>query len=203
MRYSKSKKITIAIISFVCILFVGFIIYKGIADSMKISNNAEPTKSKSDALASISKITKKVTKKKDTKKETKKEENKVTKSAKDEKVKVVGKKSDTKKEETKEDDGFTDERDDGLVGTYTITSLKIGDKKYTSSEIKKLKDNGYSLELEMNKDGTANVSVLYINKLYAYDNDCFQDGTDRIEYTKKGSKLKIKIDDAEMVFKKN
>ena len=85
----------------------------------------------------------------------------------------------------------------------TITSLKIGDKKYTNSEIKKLKDNGYSLELEMNKDGTANVSVLYINKLYAYDNDCFQDGTDRIEYTKKGSKLKIKIDDAEMVFKKN
>ena len=199
MRYSKSKKITIAIISFVCILFVGFIIYKGIADSMKISDNVEPTKSKSDVFASVSKLTKKITKKKDTKKV----ENKVTKSVKDEKVKVVGKKSDTKKEETKEDDGFTDERDDGLVGTYTITSLKIGDKKYTNSEIKKLKDNGYSLELEMNKDGTANVSVLYINKLYAYDNDCFQDGTNRIEYTKKGSKLKIKIDDAELVFKKN
>ena len=190
MRYSKSKKITIAIISFVCVLFVGFIIYKGIADSMKISDGAEPTKSKSDVFASVSKITKKVTKKKDTKKETKKEENKVTKSAKDEKIKVVSKKSVTKKEEP-QDDGFTDERDE------------IGDKKYTNSEIKKLKDNGYSLELEMNKDGTANVSVLYINKLYAYDNDCFQDGTDRIEYTKKGSKLKIKIDDAEMVFKKN
>lgn len=202
MRYSKSKKITIAIISFICVLFVGFIIYKGIADSMKISDNAEPTKSKSDVFASVSKLTKKITKKKDTKKETKKEENKVTKSTKDEKVKVVSKKSVTKKEEP-QDDGFTDERDDGLVGTYTITSLKIGDKKYTNSEIKKLKDNGYSLELEMNKDGTANVSVLYINKLYAYDNDCFQDGTNRIEYTKKGSKLKIKIDDAEMVFKKN
>ena len=202
MRYSKSKKITIAIISFVCVLFVGFIIYKGIADSMKISDGAEPTKSKSDVFASVSKLTKKITKKKDTKKETKKEENKVTKSAKDEKVKVVSKKSVTKKEEP-QDDGFTDERDEGLVGTYTITSLKIGDKKYSNSEIKKLKEGGYSLTLEMNSDGTANIQVLYINKIYAYNNEVFDDGTNQIEYKHSGKKIKIKIDDAEMVFKKN
>ena len=70
MRYSKKKKITIAIISVVCILFVGFVITKGIMDSMKISDNAEPTKSKSSIVASVSKLVKK-TKKKDT---TKKEE---------------------------------------------------------------------------------------------------------------------------------
>jgi hypothetical protein len=166
---------------------------------MKISDNVEPTKNKSNVFASVSKLTKKITKKKDTKEETKKEENKVTKSAKDEKVKVVEEKKKT--EETNEE--FSDEREDSLVGTYTIVDLKIGDKKYSNSEIKKLKDGGYSLELDMRSDGTASVSVLYINKLYAYNNDVFDDGTNQIEYTKKGSKIKIKIDDAEMVFKKN
>lgn len=191
MRYSKKKKITIAIISVVCILLVGFVITKGIMDSMKISDNAEPTKSKSSIVASVSKLIKK-TKKKDT---TKKEEpvNKVKKSAKDE---------DTSKK-VKEVEEFSDEREESLVGTYTITDLKIGDKKYTNSEIKKLKEGGYSLSLEMTKDGTANVSVLYINKLYAYNNDVFDDGTNQIEYKHSGKKIKIKIDDAEMVFKKD
>ena len=63
MRYSKKKKITIAIISTICILFVGFIIYKGIADSMKLTDNSETTKHKSSIFASVSKLTKKVTKK--------------------------------------------------------------------------------------------------------------------------------------------
>ena len=192
MRYSKKKKITIAIISVVCILFVGFIITKGIVDSMKISDNAEPTKSKSSIVASVSKLVKK-TKKKDTTKKEEKPVNKVKKSAKDE---------DTTSK-VKEVEEFVDEREDSLVGTYTITDLKIGDKKYSNSEIKKLKEGGYSLTLEMNSDGTANISVLYINKLYAYNNDVFDDGTNQYEYTKKGSKIKIKIDDAEMVFKKN
>ena len=192
MRYSKKKRITIAIISVVCILFVGFIITKGIVDSMKISDNAEPTKSKSSIVASVSKLVKK-TKKKDTTKKEEKPVNKVKKSAKDE---------DTTSK-VKEVEEFVDEREDSLVGTYTITDLKIGDKKYSNSEIKKLKEGGYSLTLEMNSDGTANIQVLYINKIYAYNNDVFDDGTNQIEYKHSGKKIKIKIDDAEMVFKKN
>ena len=192
MRYSKKKKITIAIISVVCILFVGFIITKGIVDSMKISDNAEPTKSKSSIVASVSKLVKKAKKKNTTKKE-EKPVNKVKKSAKDE---------DTTSK-VKEVEEFVDEREDSLVGTYTITDLKIGDKKYSNSEIKKLKEGGYSLTLEMNSDGTANIQVLYINKIYAYNNEVFDDGTNQIEYKHSGKKIKIKIDDAEMVFKKN
>lgn len=192
MRYSKKKKITIAIISVVCILFVGFIITKGIVDSMKISDNAEPTKSKSSIVASVSKLVKKA-KKKDTTKKEEKPVNKVKKSAKDE---------DTTSK-VKEVEEFVDEREDSLVGTYTITDLKIGDKKYSNSEIKKLKEGGYSLILEMNSDGTANIQVLYINKIYAYNNEVFDDGTNQIEYKHSGKKIKIKIDDAEMVFKKN
>ena len=192
MRYSKKKKITIAIISVVCILFVGFIITKGIVDSMKISDNAEPTKSKSSIVASVSKLVKKA-KKKDTTKKEEKPVNKVKKSAKDE---------DTTSK-VKEVEEFLDEREDSLVGTYTITDLKIGDKKYSNSEIKKLKEGGYSLTLEMNSDGTANIQVLYINKIYAYNNEVFDDGTNQIEYKHSGKKIKIKIDDAEMVFKKN
>lgn len=192
MRYSKKKKITIAIISVVCILFVGFIITKGIVDSMKISDNAEPTKSKSSIVASVSKLVKKA-KKKDTTKKEEKTVNKVKKSAKDE---------DTTSK-VKEVEEFVDEREDSLVGTYTITDLKIGDKKYLNSEIKKLKEGGYSLTLEMNSDGTANIQVLYINKIYAYNNEVFDDGTNQIEYKHSGKKIKIKIDDAEMVFKKN
>lgn len=192
MRYSKKKKITIAIISVVCILFVGFIITKGIVDSMKISDNAEPTKSKSSIVASVSKLVKKA-KKKDTTKKEEKPVNKVKKSAKDE---------DTTSK-VKEVEEFVDEREDSLVGTYTITDLKIGDKKYSNSEIKKLKEGGYSLTLEMNNDGTANIQVLYINKIYAYNNEVFDDGTNQIEYKHSGKKIKIKIDDAEMVFKKN
>lgn len=192
MRYSKKKKITIAIISVVCILFIGFIITKGIVDSMKISDNAEPTKSKSSIVASVSKLVKKA-KKKDTTKKEEKPVNKVKKSAKDE---------DTTSK-VKEVEEFVDEREDSLVGTYTITDLKIGDKKYSNSEIKKLKEGGYSLTLEMNSDGTANIQVLYINKIYAYNNEVFDDGTNQIEYKHSGKKIKIKIDDAEMVFKKN
>lgn len=192
MRYSKKKKITIAIISVVCILFVGFIITKGIVDSMKISDNAEPTKSKSSIVASVSKLVKKA-KKKDTTKKEEKPVNKVKKSAKDE---------DTTSK-VKEVEEFVDEREDSLVGTYTITDLKIGDKKYSNSEIKKLKEGGYSLTLEMNSDGTANIQVLYINKIYAYNNEVFDDGINQIEYKHSGKKIKIKIDDAEMVFKKN
>ena len=192
MRYSKKKKITIAIISVVCILFVGFIITKGIVDSMKISDNAEPTKSKSSIVASVSKLVKKA-KKKDTTKKEEKTVNKVKKSAKDE---------DTTSK-VKEVEEFVDEREDSLVGTQTITDIKIGDNKYSNSEIKKLKEGGYSLTLEMNSDGTANIQVLYINKIYAYNNEVFDDGTNQIEYKHSGKKIKIKIDDAEMVFKKN
>ncbi|MBR4830461.1 MAG: hypothetical protein IKZ96_01680 [Bacilli bacterium] len=194
MRYSKKKKITIAVISVICVLLVGFVITKGIVDSMKISDNAEPTKSKSSIVASVSKLLKKSKKKE----ETNEPVNKVKKSTKD------VRKSEKESQKVKEvEESFSDEREESLAGTYTITELKIGDKKYTNSEIKKLKEGGYSLYLEMTKDGTANVSVLYINKLYAYNNEVFDDGTNQIEYKHSGKKIKIKIDDAEMVFKKD
>lgn len=193
MRYSKKKKITIAVISVLCFLFVAFIIFKGINDSRKLTDDTSNDVSKPNVTANVSlvdKVKKKFSKKKDTKKEkTTEKKSKIAKSAKDE-VEV-------EKEEVKEDEVGTN-----LTGYYTITSLKLGDKKYSNEEIKKLKANGYSLELSIKKDGTANLSVLYIDKVLSYDSEYFTDGDNKIKYTSTKNKIKFKLDDAEMVFKK-
>ena len=182
MRYSKKKKITIAVISVLCFLFVAFIIFKGINDSRKLTDDTSNDVSKPNVTANVSlvdKVKKKFSKKKDTKKEkTTEKKSKIAKSAKDE-VEV-----------------------ENLTGYYTITSLKLGDKKYSNDEIKKLKANGYSLELSIKKDGTANLSVLYIDKVLSYDSEYFTDGDNKIKYTSTKNKIKFKLDDAEMVFKK-
>ena len=193
MRYSKKKKITIAVISVLCVLFIAFIIFKGINDSRKLTDNNTGNDSKLNVSANvgiIDKIKNKFSKKKDTKKEDKEEKkSKIAKSAADE--------VEDEKEEVEEDEVSTN-----LTGYYTITSLKIGDKKYSKDEIKKLKENGYSLELSIKSDGTANLSVLYIDKTLSYDSECFTDGDNKIEYTSSKSKIKLKLDNAEMVFKK-
>ncbi len=189
MRYSKSKKITIAIVSVVFVIFIAFIIFKGINDSKKISNNSsDKTNTKVTADVGIfTKIKKKFTKS-SSKTETKetKEENKVVN-------KVVKKEIKEIKEEKPVE---------SLEGNYIITELKIGDKKYTKDEIKKLKDGGYSLTLDIKKDGSAELAVLYISKTLFYDNDKFSDGQNEYSYTKSRNKIKLKIDNSEMTFKK-
>lgn len=193
MRYSKKKKITIAIISFICVLFLGIILYKGISDSMKLTDNTGDEVSNPKVSANVgffTKIKNKITKNKDDEKE---ENTKI----KINKKKTVKKEDTNEKEEKKEDEVSTE-----LTGYYTITSLKIGDKKYSKDEIKKLKDNGYSLELSIKADGTANLSVLYFDRVFSYDSEYFTDGDNKIEYTNTKNKIKLKIDDAEMVFKK-
>ena len=186
MRYSKSKKITIAIVSVVFVIFIAFIIFKGINDSKKISDNSsDKTNTKVTANVGIfTKIKKKFTKSssKTEIKETK-EENKVVN-------KVV-------KKEIKEEKPV-----ESLEGNYIITELKIGDKKYSKDEIKKLRDGGYSLTLDIKSDGSAELAVLYISKTLFYDNDKFSDGQNEYSYTKSRNKIKLKIDNSEMTFKK-
>ena len=62
MRYSKAKVITAGIITFVCLLLVGFGIYKGIDYSRKLIENTD-TKKDEKVLATVYKNT-------DTKKKT-------------------------------------------------------------------------------------------------------------------------------------
>ena len=194
MRYSKKKKITIAVISVLCFLFIAFILFKGINDSRKLTDNNTGEATKYDVSANvglIDKIKNKFSGKKEKKKNTKEEKkSKIVKKASDEVV-------EDKKEEVKEDEVST-----GLTGYYVITDLKIGDKKYSKDDIKKLKENGYSLELLIKSDGTANLSVLYIDKVLSYDSEYFTDGDNKIEYKSTKNKIKLKIDDAEMTFKK-
>ena len=75
MRYSKAKMIMAGIITFICLIAVGFGIYKGIDYSMKLTENTDTKKDTSKALATVYKNTetkKKTTTKKKT--ETKKTE---------------------------------------------------------------------------------------------------------------------------------
>ena len=95
MRYSRGKKIAIAIITVVCILVIGFGIYKGIDYSKSLTEDPSGTKLK----ASVSE--KKETKKTTTKKKTTKKETKTTETKKTETKTTETKKTETKKEETK------------------------------------------------------------------------------------------------------
>ena len=186
MRYSKKRKIVTGIIGAFCFLFIAFIIFKGIDNAKKMSEGKTDSISKPKVSASVGIVGK--IKNKFKSKDDKKEE-KTTKT-----TKVI------KKESTKEDK--KEEVDSNLTGTYKIVELKIGKRKYTKDEIKKLGESGYSLELTMSADNVAEIEVLYINKVYVYDNEYFDDGTNKIEYTRKGNKIKVQIDDAEMTFKK-
>ena len=203
MRYSKAKMIMAGIITFICLIAVGFGIYKGIDYSMKLTENTDTKKDTSKALATVYKNTetkKKTTTKKKT--ETKKTEEKKTTEKKTETKKTTTKKE-TKKEEVKvvKKEVETD-FDNNKVGFYKVVELTVKNKSYTKEDLEKLKKAGYSLELQLNDKGLASVAVLSINKLYEFTDDHFYDGENEIKYTYKKNKLSVTIDDYKIVFEK-
>jgi len=203
MRYSKAKMIMAGIITFICLIAVGFGIYKGIDYSMKLTENTDTKKDTSKALATVYKNTetkKKTTTKKKT--ETKKTEKKKTTEKKTETKKTTTKKE-TKKEEVKvvKKEVETD-FDNNKVGFYKVVELTVKNKSYTKEDLEKLKKAGYSLELQLNDKGLASVAVLSINKLYEFTDDHFYDGENEIKYTYKKNKLSVTIDDYKIVFEK-
>lgn len=194
MRYSKGRKITIAIITVVCILVIGFGIYKGIDYSKSLTEDPSGTKLK--ASISEKKETKKTTTKKKT---TKKTETKTTETKTTETKKTEEKKEETKTETKKEvEQDFSSSR----VGLYKVISLKVKNKTYSKKDLETLKDSGYSLKLELDNKGLATVSVLSINKMYEYTDSTFYDVENTINYTYKKNKLSITIDNYEIVFEK-
>lgn len=203
MRYSKAKMIMAGIITFICLIAVGFGIYKGIDYSMKLTENTDTKKDTSKALATVYKNTetkKKTTTKKKT--ETKKTEEKKTTEKKTKEKKTTTKKE-TKKEEVKvvKKEVETD-FDNNKVGFYKVVELTVKNKTYSKEDLEKLKKAGYSLELQLNDKGLASVAVLSINKLYEFTDDHFYDGENEIKYTYKKNKLSVTIDDYKIVFEK-
>lgn len=208
MRYSKAKMIMAGIITFICLIAVGFGIYKGIDYSMKLTENTDTKKDSKKALATVYKNTE--TKKKTTTKKT--ASKKKTKTTTNEKKEAVVKKENNKEtkkteevktqevKETKKED--TSEFSSSKVGFYDVVSLKIKNKSYSKEDLEKLKKSGYSLELQLNDKGLATVSVLSINKMYEFTDDHFYDGEKEIAYTYKKNKLSVTIDDYEIVFEK-
>ena len=204
MRYSKGKKIAIAIIAVICIFAVGFGIYKGIDYSKNLTE--EPVSSKLTASVKEKEETKKKdtkTTKKTTKKEEKKTEEK-KKTVKKEETKTTTTKKETKKTETKKEEKKEETKNfsDSRVGSYKVVSLKVKKKTYSKQELEKLSEAGYSLKLQLDNNGLATVSVLSINKMYEYTDSTFYDGENTINYTYKKNKLSITIDNYEIVFEK-
>ena len=94
MRYSKAKMIMAGIITFVCLIAVGFGIYKGIDYSRKLTEGTDTKKDNDKVLATVYKNTE--TKKKTTTK-------KKTETKKTEEKKTTEKKTETKKTTTKKE----------------------------------------------------------------------------------------------------
>lgn len=208
MRYSKAKMIMAGIITFMCLIAVGFGIYKGIDYSMKLTEETNTKKDTSKALATVYKNTE-TKKKATTKKTTSKKKTKTTTNEKKEAVVKKENNQETEKteevktqevNETKKED--TSEFSSSKVGFYDVVSLKIKNKSYSKEDLEKLKKSGYSLELQLNDKGLATVSVLSINKMYEFTDDYFYDGEKEIAYTYKKNKLSVTIDDYEIVFEK-
>ena len=207
MRYSKAKMIMAGIITFVCLIAVGFGIYKGIDYSKKLTEGTDTKKDTSKALATVykNKDTKKKTttkKKANTKKKTtKKTETKTTKK------KTEEKKTTTKKETKKEEEKVVKKEvetdfDNNKVGFYKVVELTVKNKSYSKEDIEKLRNAGYSLSLQVNSNGIATVSVLSISKSYEFTDEYFDDGFNQYPYTYKKNKLSITIDDYDIVFEK-
>ena len=198
MRYSKAKMIMAGIITFVCLIAVGFGIYKGIDYSRKLTEGTDTKKDTSKALATVYKNTE--TKKKTTTK-------KKTETKKTEEKKTTEKKTETKKETKKEEEKVVKKEvetdfDNNKVGFYKVVELTVKNKSYSKEDLEKLKNAGYSLELQLNDKGLASVAVLSINKLYEFTDDHFYDGENEIKYTYKKNKLSVTIDDYKIVFEK-
>lgn len=192
MRYSKAKMIMAAVITFVCLIIVGFGIYKGIDYSKRLTEGTDTNKDEK-VLATVYKNDNKKT-------TTKKEIKKKTETKKTETKKTTKKKTETKKkEETKVVEKDYDENKEGF---YKVVGLKVKNKSYTKQELDKLLNAGYSLKLEINDKGLATIAVLSINKMYEFTDEYFYDGVNEYNYTYSKNKLSITIDDYEIVFEK-
>lgn len=195
MRYSRSRKILTAIISISCFIFITIAIIKGI-DFAKNANGSEEkvvVKTNTTKIDNKNKVSVKATTKEETKEiknETKKEKQ------------VTVEKQDNSSKETKtveEEDIALDEK---LVGKYKIKELSIGNKEYTEKEINTYIKEGYSMNLEIKESGLATLKVLSFNKMYALDDNYFDDGVNKIAYSKNKNRIRIQIDNANMLFEK-
>lgn len=184
MRYSKRKIITTAIIAFLCFSAIVFLIIKGINDSKKLTEATLDSK----LTASVS-----------NKKEEEKKQNETT--------------NNKNKTKSNEESSSSDEPhvveikdkktvDTSFTGKYIVTELKKGDKEYSKEELDNLKNDGYSLSLTISKKGLATVSVLDLDRQYEVTDNYFDDGNNKIEYSKNVGKIGIKIDDMDILFEK-
>ena len=205
MRYSKARIIFTSIASILCLFAIVFLIIVGINYSKNLTENGTDTSPKlvasvSNRKAEEAKKAKEESKKTNTKKEVKKTE-------------TANKK--TKKEEVKQEneevyeeqleytyDVSDEEYDPSINGRYKVQSLKVGNKEYTAKEIKELEENGTSMSLVINKYGIADVAVLDIKKMYEVTDEYFDDGIEQIRYSKNIGRIRIKIDDKEILFEK-
>ena len=204
MRYSKAKIIFTTIASILCLFAIVFLIIVGINYSKNLTENGTDTSPKlvasvSNKKAEEAKKAKEESKKTNTKKEVKKTEIKTTEK-------------ETKKEEVKEDvseeqleytyDVSDEEYDPSINGRYRVQSLKVGDKEYSAKEIRELEESGTSMSLIINKYGIADVAVLDLKKMYEVTDEYFDDGNEQIRYSKNIGRIRIKIDDKEILFEK-
>ena len=194
MRYSKAKMILTTIVSIISVFAIVFLVVKGINYSKNLTETEIDTKK---VVASVSnrkveEAKKKEESKKTTKKETKKE---------------------TKKKEEVQDDAepveytylSAEERveyDTSFNGKYVVKELKIGDKEYSAQEIRDLIADGTPMSLIINKYGIADVAVMDLKKMYEVTEDYFDDGVNQIKYAKNVGRIRITIDDKEILFVK-
>lgn len=214
MRYSKAKIIFTTIASILCLFAIVFLIIVGINYSKNLTENGTDTSPKlvasvSNRKAEEAKKTKEESKKTNTKKEVKKTETKTTKKETKKEEKKIAEKT---KEETKEEvieeqleytyDVSDEEYDPSINGRYRVQSLKVGNKEYSAKEIKELEESGTSMSLVINKYGIADVAVLDLKKMYEVTDEYFDDGIEQIRYSKNIGRIRIKIDDKEILFEK-
>lgn len=184
MRYSKKKVIASTVIAVLCFSAIVFLIIKGISDSKKL------TEADVQGRLTASVSNKKEEDKKEKSKKTSKNESKKTETESDDNEAHV---VEVKEKKTV---------DNSITGTYVVTELKIGDKEYTKEELENLKNEGRSLSLRINKNGLASVSVLDLDRSYEITDTYFSDGSNKIEYAKNIGKIRIKIDDYQILFEK-
>ena len=182
MRYSKRKIITTTVIAVLCFFAIVFLIIKGINDSKKLTEADMSNR----LTASVS------NKKEEERKQ--KETSKKTKTTKEEKSDYSEAHVVEVKEKKTVDTSFT--------GKYIVTELKKDDKVYTKEEIDSLRNDGYAMELIINKNGLATVSVLDIDRQYDVSGSYFDDGNNKIEYSKNIGKIRIKIENMDILFEK-
>ena len=202
MRYSKAKIIFTTIASILCLFAIVFLIIVGINYSKNLTENGTDTSPKLVASVSNKKAEEAKKAKEESKKTNTKKEVKKTKTTEKE----------TKKEDTKEDvseeqleytyDVSDEEYDPSINGIYRVQSLKVGDKEYSAKEIRELEENGTSMSLVINKYGIADVAVLDLKKMYEVTDEYFDDGINQIRYSKNIGRIRIKIDDKEILFEK-